>query len=330
MIIKTYELHKLKSINLNMFLLYGVNEGFKKQVTKDYFIRDFDGEVQKYEEVEVLNNYENFISGLLNKSFFDNKKLIIITRSSDKILKLAKELIEKNISDTKLLIDSDILEKRSKLRIFFEKEKNTICIPFYEDDEKTLAQIANNFFREKNILISTEILNLVVERCRGDRNNLYTELEKISSLMLSKKRINTEDVILLTNLAENYSISELVDNCLSKNISKTNKILNENNFSSEESILILRTFLSKAKRLLSMSKEYQSNENIDKTLASYKPPIFWKDKEIVKKQILKWKVNQIEKLLYSINDIELSVKKNSMSSLNIIYDFILSTAQPNN
>jgi len=330
MIIKTYELHKLKSINLNMFLLYGVNEGFKKQVTKDYFIRDFDGEVQKYEEVEVLNNYENFISGLLNKSFFDNKKLIIITRSSDKILKLAKELIEKNISDTKLLIDSDILEKRSKLRIFFEKEKNTICIPFYEDDEKTLAQIANNFFREKNISISTEILNLVVERCRGDRNNLYTELEKISSLMLSKKRINTEDVILLTNLAENYSISELVDNCLSKNISKTNKILNENNFSSEESILILRTFLSKAKRLLSMSKEYQSNENIDKTLASYKPPIFWKDKEIVKKQILKWKVNQIEKLLYSINDIELSVKKNSMSSLNIIYDFILSTAQPNN
>ena len=330
MIIKTYELHKLKSINLNMFLLYGVNEGFKKQVTKDYFIRDFDGEVQKYEEVEVLNNYENFISGLLNKSFFDNKKLIIITRSTDKILKLAKELVEKNISDTKLLIDSDILEKRSKLRIFFEKEKNTICIPFYEDDEKTLAQIANNFFREKNISISTEILNLVVERCRGDRNNLYTELEKISSLMLSKKRINTEDVILLTNLAENYSVSELVDNCLSKNISKTNKILNENNFSSEESILILRTFLSKAKRLLSMSKEYQSNENIDKTLASYKPPIFWKDKEIVKKQILKWKVNQIEKLLYSINDIELSVKKNSMSSLNIIYDFILSTAQPNN
>ena len=151
MIIKTYELHKLKSINLNMFLLYGVNEGFKKQVTKDYFISDFDGEVQKYEEVEILNNYENFISGLLNKSFFDNKKLIIITRSSDKILKLAKELIEKNISDTKFLIDSYILEKRSKLRIFFEKDQNTICIPFYEDDEKTLVQIANNFFREKNI-----------------------------------------------------------------------------------------------------------------------------------------------------------------------------------
>ena len=330
MIIKTYELHKLKSINLNMFLLYGVNEGFKKQVTKDYFIRNFDGEVQKYDEVEVLNNYENFISGLLNKSFFDNKKLIIITRSSEKILKLAKELIEKNISDTKLLIDSDILEKKSKLRIFFEKEKNIICIPFYEDDEKTLGQIANNFFRENNISISREILNLIVERCRGDRNNLYTELEKISSLMLSKKKINTEDVILLTNLAENYSISELVDNSLSKNISKTNKILNENNFSSEECILILRTFLSKAKRLLTMSKDYQSNENLDKTLASCKPPIFWKDKEIVKNQILKWKVNEIEKLLYSINDMELSVKKNSMSSLNIIYDFILSTAQPNN
>ena len=313
-----------------MFLLYGVNEGFKKQVIKDYFIKDFGGEVQKYEEVEVLNNYENFISSLLNKSFFDNKKLIIITRSSDKILKLCKEFFEKNISDTKILINSGILEKRSKLRTFFEKEKNTICIPFYEDDEKILGQIANNFFRKKNISISREILNLVVERCRGDRNNLYTELQKITSLMLTKKKINTEDVILLTNLAENYSISELVDNCLSKNISKTNKILNENNFSSEECILILRTFLSKTKRLLTMKKDYESSEDIDKTLASYKPPIFWKDKSIVKNQILKWKVNEIEKLLYSINDIELSLKKNSISSLNIIYDFIMSTAQTNN
>jgi len=330
MIIKTYELQKLKSINLNMFLLYGVNEGFKKQVIKDYFTKDFGGEVQKYEEIEVLNNYENFISSLLNKSFFDNKKLIIITRSSDKILKLCKEFFEKNITDTKILIDSGILEKRSKLRAFFEKEKNTICIPFYEDDEKILGQIANNFFREKNISISREILNLVVERCRGDRNNLYTELQKISSLMLTKKKINTEDVILLTNLAENYSISELVDNCLSKNISKTNKILNENNFSSEECILILRTFLSKTKRLLTMRKDYQSSEDIDRILASCKPPIFWKDKNIVKNQILKWKVNEIEKLLYSINDMELSVKKNSISSLNIIYDFIMSTAQANN
>ena len=328
MIIKNYELQKLKSINLNIFLLYGSNEGFKEEVIKKYFTKNFDGKIQKYEEIEILNNYENFISNLLNKSFFDNKKMIIITRPTDKILNLINELLEKNISDIQVIINSDVLEKKSKLRSFFEKEKSAVCIPFYDDDAKTLSTMANNFFREKNISISREILNLIVERCRGDRQNLKTELEKISYLLISKKKIDVQDVITLTNLAENYSISELVDNCLSKNIYKTNKILNENNFSSDESILILRTFLSKTKRLLSLGKDYQKNNNIEVTLSSCKPPIFWKDKEIVKNQILKWKINDIENLLFSLKDVELSTKKYSANSLSIIYDFILNTAQP--
>ena len=256
--------------------------------------------------------------------------MIIITRTTEKILKLVNELLEKNIKDIQIVINSDALEKKSKLRDFFEKEKSVVCVPFYDDDTKTLSLMANNFFREKNIAISREILNLIIDRCRGDRQNLKTELEKISSLLISKKKIDIEDIIVLTNLAENYSISELVDNCLSKNIYKTNKILNENNFSSDESILILRTLLSKTKRLLSLGKDYQQNNNIDITLSSHKPPIFWKDKEIVKNQILKWKIKDIENLLFSLKDIELASKKHSANSLNIIFDFILSTAQPSN
>ena len=330
MIIKNYELQKLKSINLNIFLLYGTNKGFKEEIIEKYFTKNFDGKIQKYEEIEVLNNYENFISDLLNKSFFDNKKMIVITRATEKILNLVNELLEKNITDIHVLINSDVLEKKSKLRNFFEKDKSVVCIPFYDDETKTLSLIANNFFREKNISISREILNLIVDRCRGDRQNLKTELEKISYLLITKKKIDIEDIIILTNLAENYSISELVDNCLSKNIYKTNKILNENNFSSDESILILRTLLSKTKRLLSLGKNYQQSNNIDITLSSYRPPIFWKDKEVVKNQILKWKIKDIENLLFSLKDIELTSKKHSENSLNIIYDFILNTAQTSN
>ena len=329
MIIKNYELQKLKLINSNIYLLYGTNEGLKEEVIKAYFTKDFDGKIQKYEEIEILNNYENFISNLLNKSFFDNKKMIIITRPTDKILNLINELIEKKILDVKIIINSNILEKKSKLRSFFEKEKSVVCIPFYDDDTKTLSTIANNFFRKKNVSISREMINLIVDRCRGDRQNLKIELQKISSLLITKKKINVEDIITLTNLAENYSISELVDNCLSKNINKTNKILNENNFSSEENIQILRTFLTRIKRLLTLGKDFQINNNIDLTISSYKPPIFWKDKEIVKNQILKWKVNEVENLLFKLKNIELSTKKYSANSLKIIYDFILGTAQTN-
>ena len=84
---------------------------------------------------------------------------------------------------------------------------------------------------------------MLVERCRGDRLNLYNELEKIENFLKYKKQINLEEILKLTNLSENYDLSELVDYSLIKNQKKTLNILNENNFANEDSILILRTFL---------------------------------------------------------------------------------------
>ena len=262
MIIKNFELKKLDKIDYNLILLYGENEGFKQKIINDFFIKSFEGEIQKYEEEEVFINYNEFIANLLNKSFFSDKKLLIFSRTSEKILKFIEEIILKDIKDLTIIINSKTLEKKSKLRIFFEKDENCACIPFYEDDERTLYQISTNFFSEHKVSISRELINLIIERCRGDRQNLFNEIEKISSLLLSKKKITTEDVIKLTNLAENYSISELADNCLAKNTNKVNKILNENKFSSDECILILRTLLFKTKRLLELSKNNIHNKNI--------------------------------------------------------------------
>ena len=243
MIIKNFELKKLNKIDYKLILLYGENEGFKQKIINDFFIKSFKGEIQKYEEEEIFINYNEFIANLLNKSFFSDKKLLIFSRTSEKILKFIEEIILKDIKDLTIIINSKTLEKKSKLRTFFEKDENCACIPFYEDDERTLHQISSNFFSEHKISLSREMINLIIERCRGDRQNLFNEIEKISSLLLSKKKITTEDVIKLTNLAENYSISELADNCLAKNTNKVNKILNENKFSSDECILILRTLL---------------------------------------------------------------------------------------
>ncbi len=114
---------------------------------------------------------------------------------------------------------------------------------------------------------------------------------------------------------------------MSKNIKKINKILNENNFSVDDCILIVRTLLIKSKRLLEIKKMNNSNLNIEQIISNYKPPIFWKDKEIVKNQASKWSQKEAEKLIYKIHDIELMVKKNYYNSLNIISDFILNTAK---
>ena len=330
MIIKSYEIKKLEKKDVNLVLLYGDNEGYKQKIIDEFFIKSFDGEIQKYEEDEMFLNYNDFMSNLLNKSFFSDRKIIIFSRTSEKILKFIEEIIEKKIDDIKIIINSKTLDKKSKLRSFFEKQENCACIPFYEDDEKTLYQIANNFFNGNKISISREMMNLIVERCRGDRRNLYNELEKISFLLFTKKKISIDDLIKLTNLAENYSISELSDNCLAKNIGKVNKILNENKFSDDECILILRTLLFKTKRLLELSKNNTNNKNVDQTISSFRPPIFWKDKQIVKNQIMSWKINDIENLIVKIKNTEIEVKKHASNSLYLVFDFILATARANN
>ena len=276
---------------------------------KEVFTDNYKGIIERYDESEILNNFENFISGLINKSFFDDLKLIIISRVSEKIIKLIDELLVRNINDLKIILNAASLEKKSKLRSIFEKDKNLICVPFYKDDNRTLTQLANNFFRINKISISQEIVNLIVERCSGDRINLNNELNKISLFLINKEKINIDDVIKLTNLAENYSISELADSCLSKNIKKINKIFNENIFSVDDCILIVRTLLLKSKRLLEIKKMNSSNKNIEQIISNYKPPIFWKDKELVKNQASKWSQKETEGLIYRIHDIELMVKK---------------------
>ena len=322
MIVKSFEIEKIKSKKNNFTLIYGSNEGYKNQVIKDFFEKQFQGEILRFDENEILKKYEEFISTLMNRSLFDEDKLIIISRASDKIIEFINEILERKIEKVKIIINSNNLDKKSKLRILFEKEKQLTCIPFYEDNEKSLNMIAQNFFRQKNIKVSQEIINLIIGRSRGDRGNLNNELNKIENLSITKKNIELEDVLKLTNLSENYSVFELAENYLAKNKNQISKILNENNFANEECILILRTILNRSKRLLKLKESQNHTGNIDLTISSFKPPIFWKEKDIVKKQIQSWSENEVKNMIYKINDLEILAKKNLNNSLNFISDFV--------
>ena len=324
MIIKSFEISKINFNKNNFYLLYGENEGYKNEVIKKYFEKIYPNSIYRHDENQILDDKDKFLNGLLSKSFFDIKKLIIISRVSDKIVDLIEEIISKNIKDITIILSAKILEKKSKLRNFFEKEKKIICVPFYADSNQTLNSIALKFFNEKKISISQQTINLLIERCRGNRENLNNELEKIENFSKSKKKINSDDILKLTNLVENYTVTELTDNCLAKNIKKTTNILNENHYSTEDCILITRTLLIKTKRLLKIQEEINSNKNIEEVVANFKPPIFWKDKEIVKKQIANWPLKKIKNMITNINNIELLIKKNSINSLNILSDFIIS------
>ncbi len=322
MIIKSFELSKVDHKN-KFFLFYGENQGYKNQVIDEKFKKKYFDCTYSYDESEIFNNKENFFNNILSKSFFEKEKLIIINRSTDKIKDVIEEIIKKKVADLVLVLNSNTLEKKSKLRLLFEKNKNTICVPFYEDNDQALSGMVNLFFREKKIPVSQQLINLITSRARGDRQNIKNELQKIEGFIKNRSKIDYEDIIKLTNLAENYGISELIDSCLSKNEKKTAHILTENNYSLEDCILIIRTLLIKSKRLIKLCKETQKIKNIRVVVSNYKPPIFWKDKQIVEQQVKNWSYKNVEKLIYEICEIELLIKKYSNNSVNIVSNFII-------
>ena len=330
MIIKSYEAKKINLDKNPFVLLYGKNDGLKNQIKNK--ILENKTITSNYEEKEILDNSKNFIEDLYSKSLFENEKLITINRVTDKLFKILSEIVEKKIEGLIIIINADNLEKKSKIRTLFEKNNNCICVPIYPDTEITLAKLALEYLKQKNISISNSNLNLIVSKCNGDRKILLMELEKVEYYTKNGKKITSESIAKLTNLIENHNISELVDNCLVKNKSKTINILVENNFSNEDCILIIRILLNKLKKILKLSSKFQENKNLELTISSAKPPIFWKDKEITKQQILNMKPKNIKNLLYKTNYIELLIKQNYENSVNLITDFLLevSSAKSNN
>ncbi len=322
MIIKSFELEKIISLNLNIHLIYGNNEGIKQDIISNFYKKNYEGEVLKYDEQDILTNKDEFISSLLNKSLFETEKLIIISRGTDKLTTVINELLDRKEIGAKIIIKSSNLEKKSKLRNLFEKEKNVICTPVYEDDSRSLNFIINNFLKDYKLSLSQEIKNILIERSNGDRINLKNELSKLKNLSITKNKLSIEDVLKLSNLAENYSVFELSDNYLAKNSKKVSNILNENNYSSDDCILIIRTILNKSKRLLKIRNEVDNNKNIDQVISTIKPPIFWKEKEIVKKQAQSWSTNEVKNIIFKINDLEALVKKNTANSMLFVSNFI--------
>ena len=327
MILKSFELNKLNLKNHNYYLFYGDNEGLKEEIIKNLFEKNYLNKIHRYEEKEILDNKNDFFNTVLTKSFFDNEKLIIVNRTTDKIKDVIEELIEKNPDNIQFILNSKNLEKKSILRKFFEKEKTIICSPFYEDNNQTLNSIISQFFREKKIPTSQQLINILIERSRGDRKNLNNELKKIESFLLNKKNINLQEIIKLTNLADNYGASELIDHSLAKNTRKTVTILNENNYTDGDNIIIIRTLLSKLKRLVKIYELINEKNNFENAISLLRPPIFWKDKPLVTQQIKAWGRNELENLIYKTNEIEFLIKKNSNVGKSILFDFIINNSK---
>ena len=323
MIKKIFDINKIDANLGEIFLFYGINEGAKKEKIDSLLQKVKVDNIYNYDEKQIIEDEGNFFDLIFSKSLFEDKKYIVINRATEKIEKIIHTVLKKNIKDIAIVVNCGALDKKSKLRKFFENEKKLICVAFYEDTEQLLSKLSIDFLNKNKISISQSDLNLIINKCKRDRGILKNELEKIELYSLSKGKLNSETILKLTNLSENHSISELIQNCLAKNQKKVLKILNENNFSDEDCILLLRFLLTKAKNLASLCSEYNKTKNLDMVINNSKPAIFWKDKEITKHQINNWANRDIKKFIYEIVEHEFLIKKNIINPVNLVSNFLI-------
>ena len=329
MIIKSYEIKKNTQnfFKYNFYLLYGENVGLKNDIGNIIKIatkqKDDKIEILLLYENEILNNEENFYNFVYSGSLFGNKKIITIFEATDKIIKKISNVFDKSPENVLVIIFSGILEKKSKLRNFFEKSKETICIPCYLDSEKDLEIIAQSEFRKNNISLSRDAINLLIEKSNSDRNNLRNEIEKIKSYSLNKKNLELNEIKSLINFSGDYKSDILVNECLCGNTAQYKKIISELYVNTVSQILLLRILSNKAQRLLKIKEQKNKSNNLDNLINNTKPSIFWKEKPLVKKQLSLWSLNELKKMISGINNTELLCKKNPQISKAIFFNFFL-------
>ena len=327
MIIKSYEIQRnpLNFIKYNLFLLYGENDGLRKDIKESIKVavnqQNTHIELLSLYENDIIDNEENLYNSIYSGSLFSNKKIITINNGTDKIIKQVKDIVEKLPENVFLIIFSGVLDKKNKLRNLFETNIKTLCIPCYLDSDKDLEIIAKTEFKKNDIILSRELINLLIEKSNNDRNNLRNEIGKITSFALNKKKLEIDEIKSIINFSGEYKSDSLINECLCGNILQYKKILSELYLNTVNQISLLRILSNKIQRLLYMKEMERNYNDLDGLLNASKPPIFWKEKPMVKKQLTIWTLGNLKKTIYEINDIELLCKKNPQISNMVFFDF---------
>ena len=327
MIIKSYEVERqiFSLLKYNLFLIYGENNGLKKDIAaiiKNYFKKENSNiELLNTYENDILENTENFYNSIYSGSLFSDKKIITINTGTDKLTKIIENILEKKNKSVLLIIFATVLEKKSKLRNLFEKQNSTICIPCYLDNMRDLENIAKNELKKNNITLPREAINFLVEKSNQDRDNIKNEIEKIKSYAYTKKELELWEIKSIINFSGEYKSDNLINECLSGNTPQFKKILSELYLNTVNQIFLLRILSSKTQRLLKMKELEKNYKSVDELINNSKPIIFWQEKPIIKKQLSIWNLNDLKKIIYEINNIEILCKKKPQLSRMAAFDF---------
>ncbi len=320
MIFKSYLVEtNVGSLKENIILFYGENTGLKIDLKNKIKNLNNEALINNLNQDEILADENKFFNELLNKSLFEDTKIFFINQANDKILKLIYEIEEKE-NIPKIYIFSELLDKRSKLRGYFEKSNTLGIVPCYADNEISLKKIILNKLKGYTGL-SNQNLNIILENCGLDRSKLNNELRKITTYF-ENKIIVTNKLKSLLNLKVNNNFDLLKDQALIGDKTQTNRLISDTIFENDKDIFYLNAINQRLVKLLEVA-EITNNGNLDDAIGKIKPPIFWKDKPTFNLQARKWNKNKLKKMLDKTYRTELKIKSNSQITHSLLIKKLL-------
>jgi len=321
MIIKNYQFNINTGITkkYRALLLYGVNEGVKKEFIEKIKKENKKAEIYTFFEEEILKNNQLFFENIFNNSLFEESKIIILHEATDKIFNIIDECLNKLDQHVKLYIIANNLDKKSKIRKLFEDSKNEGIIPLYEDDEKTLFNYIKKELDEFKGL-TNEICNLIISNSKLDRRLIQNEITKIK-IFFNDKIIKTEPLQNLLNAKKESDFDEIRDSAITGEKIKLNKLLSSSNLNKEELFFYLNSLIFKFKKIKDLLNNRE--KNVESIIDNARPPIFWKEKPILKKQLYIWSKKNIDKIINILNEAEILAKKNSQIESALIFNNLL-------
>ncbi len=317
MILKSYLLEKNLSLidNYNLILFYGENIGLKDEFKLNLKKKYYSYEQILFNQDEIIKSEKLLTNQINNVSMFNDNKLIIVNEISDKIFPIIEDIIENSINHTKLVLFAQNLDKKSKIRSTFEKNKKTGIIACYKDNHRTLSEYVREKLKDYSGA-SQEIINLLIVNSGLDRKVVFNEIEKIKSLF-QKKKINGEQVLHLLNEENNLDFDDVRDSCLEGDATKLNKNLGIITLQNENTFFYLNSLSQRVQKLSMLIKQNEKDNNMDFAIDNLKPKVFWKDKPIILRQVRKWNYNKLEMVKKIIFETEISMKT-KMSNYNSI------------
>lgn len=322
MILKSYIIEQnINSLaQYKMILFYGENQGIKKEFKDNLKKIHKDKEVLNLFQEEIIKAKDFLINEISSQSLFGEKKLIFINEANDKILNILEELNE-YIQEDRIFIFGDVLDKKSKLRSYFEKSKEHASVACYQDNEIGLKKIISNKLAGYSG-IDNQTINLIIQSSGLDRGKIYNEIEKIKNCFKEKK-IEIEKLENLLNLKTNDDFSQLKDEAIKGNKFNTNKLLSETIFQTENSVYYLNSINQRINKLNDIENLKHKEKNLDTIINQLKPPVFWKDKPILIEQSKKWNKKRLQEILKKTYNAEIELKSNSMIRKDLLLKMLI-------